>query len=1273
MKLHSLRIENLNSLRGTHEIAFERLFNLSTIVLIAGETGAGKSTILDAIHLALFGRTPRLQDSARSTRSEETSVQHVMTRGTGECSVCLEFSVEERDGSRSRYQAMWSLHRAHKKADGRVQDPRHSLAHYDEATDRFVDMLEDGRFDSISAARTHALRGMTEDDFLRSVLLPQGQFDALLTADEKARGDALRRIVPVEHIEHIGQKVAEFASEAKRALEAEEQRVGAQQDELLSDDILDEHRQTLEDVRTQIASTDQQLARVQTRVNWKKTCEDLEEKHRLCAAALARVQHADLAVSDDRHRLQEHQRLEGAALQWTRCEERQTRLATLKTDAETAQKQASATHQRLESAEQAWTRDNTALHDATKQHAAQQPDLQRATEAWKAFEDAQRTAQQSDEKLRETQTSTNEEQSRLTQRKQKLLADQKSLGELRQALERFQLSKSDLQAKTTIETLLSDEREASATHRASQKPLHDAHEALAQLHKETTARNQESEDAVRAWKLWQNEAAAFYENARWLIAPARHHEDKISVEEVHNWADQLTDLQTHLGDYGRELKAHGPSLDARERLIADLRKDSQTLEAAKQRFSAAEKDSESKTATLKLQQELLTAHTKNLDAQKRYLELVKELDNTDVCPVCGTKSPAQHAEERRQTVQTLIEQLQKDIDSAHIAVQRAQEAKDAADRVCTEQRDALTRAKTTVDQLHAQQKTLDKEIAAQRAALQESEMHAYFPSAASAEEVHTDVEKLRDRFAQVREDQRRANALAQRGSEMLHAHRSAQAALTQLAERRETAQTRRTNAQKSYDDAHASLERWTRRAHTALDTASFLRWKPQPQDDLVASVESLRHQLRDLNQTLEDYAAASAKLEPLIQAVRAAEQEVQEQQERVQHAETAQRAAQEQRDAAHATRDQTQKSAHSFFDGVHPETIKNQWEQTLDQLRAALESARVQREQALEQHHAAHTALTHAQTRRDEVENELSQQQETLDRTLKQLDVPSVDALLERRLDPSNALNLQEKLSALDEQKKEAALEERLAKEALEAHHKLKETIGEPTDEDASQLLELKESLEQMHQQQGRIDQLLRADGERKKKLEEAGEKLQTLRVESDEWDHLRQLVGVRQGAAFSDFALALSLGELIAHANEQLEIIAPRYTLQQRYDDAGVPLIDFEILDHDFSADIRPISNLSGGERFQLSLAMALGLSSISRTLLRIETLLIDEGFGTLDPITLDKAIQTLEGLYQRTGARVALISHVERLRERLPIQIIVRKRGGGHSVLDVRDDLAG
>jgi exonuclease SbcC len=163
-------------------------------------------------------------------------------------------------------------------------------------------------------------------------------------------------------------------------------------------------------------------------------------------------------------------------------------------------------------------------------------------------------------------------------------------------------------------------------------------------------------------------------------------------------------------------------------------------------------------------------------------------------------------------------------------------------------------------------------------------------------------------------------------------------------------------------------------------------------------------------------------------------------------------------------------------------------------------------------------------------------------------------------------------------------------------------------------------------------------------------------------WQRLRDLIGSSDGAKFRKYAQSITLDILLRHANRHLTKLSDRYRISRF---AGAAL-DLEIEDFYQAQAKRPMSSLSGGESFLVSLALALGLSDLAGRNVRIQSLFIDEGFGSLDPEALEIAIAALEGLRQEEKT-IGVISHVEVLKERIGTQVVVEKQAGGISTLRV------
>ncbi|MEA5402019.1 SbcC/MukB-like Walker B domain-containing protein [Arcicella sp. DC2W] len=166
-------------------------------------------------------------------------------------------------------------------------------------------------------------------------------------------------------------------------------------------------------------------------------------------------------------------------------------------------------------------------------------------------------------------------------------------------------------------------------------------------------------------------------------------------------------------------------------------------------------------------------------------------------------------------------------------------------------------------------------------------------------------------------------------------------------------------------------------------------------------------------------------------------------------------------------------------------------------------------------------------------------------------------------------------------------------------------------------------------------------------------------------WELLNRYIGDAEGKKFSTFAQGLTLARLIALSNRRLAELSDRYLLDKPTENEDDELM---IIDQYMGNERRSVKTLSGGETFMVSLSLALALSDLASKNVKLESLFIDEGFGTLDPETLDLALGTLEKLQQEGQKNIGIISHVESIKERISTQIKLERNNRGFSRIDIK-----
>ncbi len=273
------------------------------------------------------------------------------------------------------------------------------------------------------------------------------------------------------------------------------------------------------------------------------------------------------------------------------------------------------------------------------------------------------------------------------------------------------------------------------------------------------------------------------------------------------------------------------------------------------------------------------------------------------------------------------------------------------------------------------------------------------------------------------------------------------------------------------------------------------------------------------------------------------------------------------------------------------------------------------------------------------------------------------EAFLAALLDDETAQRLTQLKQTLEQQLQQAAALCEQATRQYEAHLALRpQGVDADVPTLQTQLHALAQRLRDNTTRQGEIRQQLRQDAESRQQQQALGQQIAEAAQLADDWGYLNSLIGSSTGDRFRKFAQGLTLDNLVWLANQQLNRLHGRYLLQRKASEA----LELEVVDTWQADAVRDTRTLSGGESFLVSLALALALSDLVSHKTRIDSLFLDEGFGTLDSETLDTALDALDAL-NASGKIIGVISHVEAMKDRIPVQIKVKKINGlGYSRLD-------
>jgi exonuclease SbcC len=1178
MKIVRIGVENLNSLYGRHEVDFERDLGDAPLFVILGPTGAGKSTLLDAICLALFGQTPRLPSGRQKPEPDAElppdDSRRIMSEGTAHCRAEVEFTKVETSG-RERYRAIWTCQRARKKAGGNLQSPARTLERWDPSAKEWRQLGGGRQLKHFEEAFHEALEGLGVEDFKRSALLAQGEFAALLQADEKARADLLERLTGTDIYKRIGQIAALRWRAAQRELEKADAALGAAHPLSVEQVAALESRQAeLGDaIRNQTEARDAR----RKRIDWFKTGQELGAR---LAQALGMARAAELALeaaSPDLSRLAEHDRSAPAAEVLREVERVERALRPIDESLPGLEEEAQRTSELGEAAERAAVAAAARYRQERSALDAARPVIGRARE------------------LRNAEAEYGRRRTDRDAARAALARQNAELGELAGQIETRRVELADLGDGRELEVLLPGiERRlgARAERLGELRALQADLETLPNGH-----------DVAEEARLARSEFEQIRERRELAERALRDLADDVPAERQRISAE-IEGIQELLTLRKRTLEVSLKVLEWEVKLSeqhAVMARGADEFEAAKAGLDRWIRQEET----------------------AQFARARRALVPGAPCPVCGSES---HPAAR-------VPLESGEVDEA--ATRRAREQHDLANQ-------AFVAARTRFEDWVQVQMRTREELGALIGRLGlplDATLAEVDEAGRSTEKLRREVEVRRDaldladaavRHASVEERRAReacdAAEARVRGIEELAGRMAGVSGEIERIERELRGELGILAADQELDQAVAKARALLGRWREATDAVSALEGTMNLVAIEIAKSESTLRQA--------DFEAAKAK-------------------------ELLDRAANELGDAGRAVGEIEDLDA---------------YERRLEETVTAADALRAESAQSAEKVKidlaAARARLGETRTRKIELTQELDLARRALGERLRELGLHDEAALLARLLDGSAIETLRQRKNELERALTAAEAQARAQADSVRDHES-RRAVDAPGDLEAlaaeeRALVEDERGLGDLQKELGAVqNQLVQHAAELERHAEAWEIRAERARA-FDRANRLHQLVGVSDGDRFKRFAQVLNLEDLVRRANSHLEHLAPRYALVPARGPGGEPTLDFAVRDHYQAESERPTKTLSGGETFLVSLALALALSSYRAIRMPIETLLLDEGFGTLDRSALDIAIGALEQLHAG-GTRVGIISHVEALRERVAARIVVQRLGNGRSRLEV------
>ncbi|TBF02930.1 AAA family ATPase [Rhizobium ruizarguesonis] len=1237
MRILSISGQNIASLAQPFAIDFTAA-PLAGVGLFAitGETGAGKSSILDALCLALYGDAPRLAGGASTDEVPDPSgdaikakdSRAILRRGATQGWAEVRFSA--RDGQ--DYIARWQARRARDRADGRLQSVSRSLAR---ASDGQVLATQA----TVVTEQIEALTGFSYDEFRRTVLLAQGDFDAFLRADTNDRAALLEKVTGTELYRAISSRIYLRTEAARQAHETLTQRRAGHQ--LLSAEdrtALETERQALREVNALATAQANEL-----KLSLERHARHDEARRQLSLAEAVEAQavEAQAQAGTDRENLARRDRAAPLLGPWMAAKDAEARQTVAATDVETASATALLT-----STEAAKQQEKAIVADA---------ELEEKETEFKAFGPIWDQAAELDSGIVSATTELEAARSHAVARQKEASKEGATLDALRQDQAKCR------NALTEAEDELLRRNHCSALVdrwdqiRQQIEDHGDACRALAKA--ETKAR----EHAAAVTRLEQALAELATQNAAdteaeaELASQSKFLAEQIStVEAKHPYerAGQLATLVSALADMARAEADHGTALA--ERAAAQA-----AAEAAAELAAVSEREGTDAAADLsqaEAQGRVLLAPSERADlaTSDAARDLRLRLEPGKPCPVCGSSDHPTHADV---ALADLAASLRADLASARKAADTARDALAkalrASDRAQTQDKHAK------IDTVGAETRIVAA-LALWDTARDFAQTIPYCPDLPPAPD--NDQTLLPGLSSSIAESQQTEAAAQQQLA-------TSRRELASLGTRQHTLRIAIANHATTRDGHNAEMAEvrsgWAvalSEAESARKTASrhaatllpMLKQVDESEESLIdpALFERLAAKVSDIISLRESRERAAAGLSALIPHVATGES-------RAESARIRALKAQESATVRVKALEDLRTERGLLLDGEATGQHRTRHNEARKTTLAARDTARSSLSEALSIASAANASAEAARQNHGRTVQLLDTANAALFAALNASDLTVDDLATVSAGSREEIETLRQQLRALDH----AVISTRAALASRRLDYEAALATGlpeEPADILTATLATLEATSSERLQRIGAIDEESRRDDATAATLAGLEALIVAARAELDVWQAVNHAVGSSNGDRFARVAQSITLDVLVDHANGHLADLNPRYRLHRAND------LALQVEDRDMAGETRATRSLSGGERFLVSLALALALSRMGSKGGMAATLFIDEGFGSLDAGSLDLAIDALESL-QSQGRQVGVISHVEAMKDRIPTRIAVRKQGGGKSVVDV------
>ena len=1252
MKIEKITLTSLTSFEGTHTIDFTaEPLRSASLFAIAGDTGAGKSSLLDAICLALYNRAPRLDQSDRLTREQRRQETEgpdrlplgdprgLMRRGTKQSEVSVVFSMP--DGS--KWEAQWFCRL---KRTGNYDSEERKLKQL-APQKRTIEADKRGL-----QAEIDRIIGLDYEQFTRTVLLAQNSFATFLKAKKDDKSALLEKLTGTELYARISEEIHRLHQEAAQRAENIEHHIEGLLHDQLTPEQLNDLEMNLGQMEKRKSLLSEQENVLHRRRDYLRRYNELRRINTEAETARVNAAREVARHQSDRERLLRYDSIQPVRGSYARLIDLKQQLSDTDARRQDLEKEKRTLEQELGRVNEEFDTQQARLHDAERENLERQGDLNEGrklegeiTMETASLQQALQRQRQAEEDLDTAQKKLQSQQTQRAQQEEK----QKSLNLRRQqlAVHHKMFENYDL-LREKLDTFGKESRRNAE----EQKKLHTAQNAVARHKKELATRKEELYRVSARQRALQQ-----------TIQLLRDEAAQEDLQHVEKRLIEARSLQEKLQQAVVLWKRLTAQYEASEQLSADILRNQAEIEAQQRELKTAEAVQEAYRLNFEQRQrEYLLSNNQDI------IELRKTLREGMPCPVCGGTHHPYHTETERELGQ-LADTLRKNF-------VEAKERFDEQAKTTQQLRLAVTELQARTQEQRQQQISVQHQLEQSRkeweqyavldaslhssSATQDRHLRLVFlnqmieNTVRSLHTIEENYERLQKNRAQTDEQSRELDQLRGRIDDLANQNRALELSLGME-------QKNADDAERQIKQSNSSLERLFEDLSQLISLSDWLSdWLKRP--DLL--LEKIKGAYDEWNTTLRQIDQTDHFLDQIGETIRSqeaiCEAMLQRRQQTVEETENVRQSL-----------NRKQERLRLLFGTSSPHDEQERLSRRVREAKESLESARGIFESVRNRLTAQSSIIDTLFETRQQLQQTIAEQHSSLDRWLLRynmdhspMQVQELGKLFEADEDWTSLRNLLDGLQTKLE----------IAENNLQTvRHQFVEHQNDPERPDmerdetestvASELSDVMRERENLQSEIYAIQLSLSKHYSGLKKAEGEQQKLESARQDALEWSRLDQLIGSADGKKFRQIAQSHTFAYLVAAANQQLRRLSPRYRLRQ------IPgTLAIEVVDRDMMDTKRYVTSLSGGETFVVSLALALALAGLSAHGLAIGSLFIDEGFGNLDQESLELVMQALSNLEDSQGRKVGVVSHTNLIREQIFPQIRIKKLPtGGRSRIEI------